>query len=327
MIQNIWGKLNNLNDQGILDALVWLGGRVYYASPQGNDNNNGSIDAPVLTLEKAYSFLRSGKNDAIVIMQDWIDGLTDAAGSCTIRLDAAFSWNKPATHLIGMQPSFADVLISPRARLAPTSTTTAFKNFFTIPAGVSGCLFRGIQWFHDFGTDTTDQIAVTIVSSRNVFHRCHIVGNANESDAGGRSLLITTGTGNKGENLFEDCTIGADTFSRSAASALLGFAGSQSTRNWFRNCRFLSAASAASPLIIAAGAGAIDRFVYLENCKFINFGTALTKLSSINASQNGKFIYENPVLVGIPIFGDTANTIVMGTAPSAGAGIAVAPTA
>ena len=107
MINDIWGKLRTLSDQGVLDAINWMGGNLVYVSPQGSDSNFGNIDSPLLTIDGvngAYSRLRSGKNDAIVIMQDWIDGLTDAASSCTIRLDAAFSWSKPATHLIGLNP-------------------------------------------------------------------------------------------------------------------------------------------------------------------------------------------------------------------------------
>lgn len=326
MITDVWGKLKALDDQGVLDALVWLGGRLTYVCPNGNDVNYGTIDSPVKTLTEGYSRLRSGKNDALVIMPDRSTGLTDSASSCTVRLDVAFSWNKPATHLVGLNPSFADVFISPRARLAPTSTTTAFANFFTIPAGVSGCLFRGIQWFHDFGTDTTSQVAVTIVSSRNVFQRCHIAGAAND-DAGNRSLLITTGTGNKGENLFEDCTIGIDTTDRAQASGVIGFAGTQSARNWFRRCVILSRATGANPRMILAGAGAIDRFVMFEDCKFINHGTALTSLMTINASQNGPVLLENCTRYNCGNFGDTANTLVTGPVTVNTTGLGSAPAA
>ena len=79
--------------------------------------------------------------------------------------------------------------------------------------------------------------------------------------------------------------------------------------------------------MIIAGSQAIDRFIMFENCKFINHGTALTSISSINASQNGSLIYENPLIVGAGNFGDTANTLVLGYAPSAGAGLAIAPSA
>lgn len=325
MIQDVWAKLRTLNDQGVLDALVALGGRIYYVSPQGSDSGDGSIDNPVLTLEAAYAFLRSGKNDAVIVSQDWIDGLTDAAASCTIRLDAAFTWAKPAAHLIGLEPSFAPVLFSPRARLAPTAATTAFANFFTVTG--TGCLFRGMQWFHDFTTDTTAQIAVTVKGARNVFQNCHIVGCAND-DAAARSLLITSpSSGNKGECLFDNCTIGVDTIVRAQASAQIGFAGSQVPRTWFRNCKVLSWASAASPLMITAGAQSIDRFAYFKDCQFINFGTALTHLGSFNSSQNGTFMFENPALWGMPDFGSTAVVKVLGYTPGAGAGIAIAPTA
>lgn len=324
MIQDVWGKLKNLNDQGVLDAINWMGGNIVYVDGvNGDDARYGNIDSPLKTLEVAYALLRSGKNDAIAIKAD---PLTDSASTATVRVGAAFVWNKPATHLIGMNSYFAPTLYSPRARLAPTAAATAFSNFFTVDSATCGCLFRGVEWFHDFTVDTTNQIAVTVKGARNVFQRCSIVGCSSAADAGARSLLLTSGTGNFGENLFEDCTIGGDGISRSGANANLELAG-QTPRNYFRNCRFISWATAAGVLQIIVGATGMDRETYLENCKFLNYGTALTKLSSVNGAQGGSLVYENPVLVGIPIFGDTAHTVVIGYAPSAGAGIAVAPTA
>lgn len=328
MISDVWGKLRTLNDQGVLDALVALGGKMYYVSPQGSDSGSGSIDNPYLTLEAAEDRLRSGKNDAVIVSQDWIDGLTDSASSCTIRLDAVMVWDKHAAHLIGLQPSFADMFISPRARIAPTASTTAFANFFTI-TGV-GCLFRGIEWFHDFTTDTTAQIAVTLKGARNVFHRCHIVGCANDDSAARSLKIMIPASGNRGEDLFVDCVFGCDTIVRTTASAQLeisGGVGTQIPRLWFEDCKFLSWATSGSPLMITAGSQAIDRFAYFRNCQFINWGTALTHLGTFNATQNGVFMFENPALWGMPDFGSTAVVKVLGYAPSAGAGIAVAPTA
>ena len=54
---------------------------------------------------------------------------------------------------------------------------------------------------------------------------------------------------------------------------------------------------------------------------------SITHLGSFNATQNGTFMFENPALWGMPDFGSTAVVKVLGYAPSAGAGIAVAPTA
>lgn len=327
MIQNLWGKLNSLNQQGVLDALVWMGGNLYYVAPAGSDSGDGSIGNPYLTLDAAYARCRDGMNDAVVIDTNFLTGLSDAAASCTIRVDAAFVWAKNATHLIGLQPQFANLLISPRARLAPTSTTTAFANFFTVTG--TGCLFDGIQWFHSFGTDTTSQIAVTVKGCRNVFRNCHIAGGTNITDAGARSLVLSSNaSGNKGENYFENCTIGIDTVQRgNAASAVLGLIGSQVPRNYFRECLFLSGATSATPVMIAAAASAIDRFIMLQDCKFINYGTALTSLMSINATQNGTVLLENPTRYNCGNFGNTANTLITGPVTVNTTGLGSAPAA
>ena len=325
MIQDVWGKLRTLSAQGILDALVWLGGNVIYVDGlNGDDNRDGTIGAPLQHIDGlngAYARLRSGLNDAIVIMSN---PLTDSLTSCTVRLDAAFTWNKPATHLIGLNPSFAPTLYSPRARIEPTPATTAFANFVTVSA--TGCLFRNVELVHDFTTNTTAQVALTVSGARNVFQRCHMFGNWND-DAAARSLVLTSGTGNSGENFFDDCTVGMDTIVRTQASAILGLAGAQVPRNYFRNCRFNSWASAAGALMISAGASAIDRFVYFENCKFINFGTTLTSLMSINATQNGKVLMENPVRFNCGNFGDTANTLITGAVTVNTSGLGTAPAA
>ncbi len=325
-MNNLWAKLRAANDQELLQAIQLFGGRITYLCPDGDDQNNGDSDSPVRTLEEAYDRLRDGKNDTIVILADK-DGLSDAAASCTIRVDAAFSWSKSATHLLGAVPLIAPMLYSPRARLAPTSTTTAFANFFTVAAGVTGCLFRGIQWFHDFGTDTTDQIAVTVLGPRNVFQNCHIAGGAKGDDTGGASLLLSSSTGNKGENYFERCVIGVDTIDRSVAASVIKLAGSQVPRNWFKDCVIMSTGSAATALQLSAAAQAIDRFIYFERCKFLNYGTTITNLSSINASQNGKVIYDNCTIVGATNYGDTTNSRTVGPAVGNANGKATAPSA
>lgn len=323
-INNLWGQLRDLSDQGVLDALVWMGGNlVYLDGLNGDDSAFGDINSPVKSLEAAYALLRSGMNDAIVIKGN---PLTDAAGSCTVRLDAAFDWNKPATHLIGLNPSFAPGLFSPRARLSPTSTTTAFANFFTVTA--TGCLFQGIEWFHGFAVNTTNQIAVTVKGSRNVFRNCHFAGINDGTDAGGRSLVLSNNaSGNKGENLFEDCVIGVDTIARTTTNAQIGLIGAQVPRNYFRRCIVVSWATNAGALMIAAGASAIDRFVMFENCKFINFGTALTSLMSINATQNGTVLLENPTRYNCGNYGNTANTLITGAITVNTSGLGSAPAA
>jgi len=63
-------------------------------------------------------------------------------------------------------------------------------------------------------------------SKRNVFQNCQIAGmgdGESAASAGSRSLKI--GSSGSGENLFEDCVIGLDTVTRSAANASVEFAG------------------------------------------------------------------------------------------------------
>lgn len=324
MIKNIFGTLNQLYYQGVLNSLVWLGGNLVYVDGlNGSDSAFGQIDSPVKTLEHAYSLLRSGMNDAIVVKGN---PLTDSASSCTVRLDAAFDWNKPATHLVGLNPSFAPTPFSPRARIAPTAATTAFANFFTVSA--TGCMFFGIEFFHSFTVNTANQIAVTVTGARNYFKDCHFAGIADGTDAGARSLVLSAAvSGNKGENLFEDCVIGVDTIVRSAASAQLGLIGTQVPRNYFRNCIFNSWASAAGALMIKAGVSAIDRFIYFEDCKFFNFGTALTSLMSIGATQNGTLLFSNPVRMNCGNYGNTADTLIFGPLGNNTSGLGIAPSA
>jgi hypothetical protein len=324
VIKNIFGTLNQLYYQGVLNSLVWLGGNLVYVDGlNGSDSAFGGIDSPVQTLEHAYSLLRSGMNDAVVIKGN---PLTDSASSCTVRLNAAFDWNKPATHLVGLNPSFSNNPLSPRARIAPSSTATAFANFFTVSA--TGCMFFGIEFFQSFAADGNNQIAVTVSGARNYFKNCHFAGISKGSDTGGRSLVLTSPvSGNAGENLFEDCVIGLDTISRSVANAQLGLIGAQVPRNYFRECIFNSWATAAGALMISAGAAAIDRFVYFESCKFFNFGTGLTSLMSIGASQNGTLIFSNPVRVNCGNYGDTANTLIFGPLGNNTTGLGIAPSA
>src|SRR3990172_7359524 len=130
--------------RGAVAAALGLG-RIFYLDPaNGSDNNNGlTPQLAKATLDGAngaFAQCTAGKNDVIV-------QIGDGSTAATERLDAAFTWNKRATHYVGIaSPS----IFSQRARIAPTGTTTAFANFFTI--SVDGCLFENIQWFHGFNT-------------------------------------------------------------------------------------------------------------------------------------------------------------------------------
>lgn len=296
---------------------------VYYLDPaNGYDGSTGL--APGLafkTLGAAYAACVDGRNDAIAL-------IGNGATSATARIDAAFTWAKSATHLVGLS---SGVNISNRSRLAPSSGTTAFANFFTVSG--SGCQFQNLQWFQGFGTGTTSQIAMTVTGGRNFFGNCHLAGmgdDASAQSAGSRSLKIS-GTG---ENQFVNCTVGVDTVTRTQANASVEFA-SATPRNQFLDCVFPFQTSAAGVLgILGTGAACMDRFQLFDNCSFINSikstSTAMTVLASLtSASPGGLMLFKQCILLGIGEYGDAnalANSYIDGfTGAAATSGIAVNP--
>lgn len=313
----------NANFAGLFGALLPIGTTYFLDPVNGSDGNTGLTPTSAFqSLSQAYGACVAGKGDTVVLMSD---GTTAA----TARVDAAFTWAKNNTHLIGWS---SGVNISNRSRIAPTATTTAFANFFTVSA--SGCRFDNIQWFHGFNTGTTSAIAVTVTGGRNKFSSCHIAGMGDAASAGsaGSRCLKISGTG---ENQFVNCTIGIDTVTRTAANASVEFAGG-CPRNEFIHCYFPFMTSAATPLgvIVSAAAGS-DRTQFFENCIFDNAikssSTVMTALSTLAASMGGMHVYRFCTMVGITDFGSDSTSLaqIYVDGPSvvaATSGIAVNPT-
>lgn len=307
----------------VASAGVLNPGRDIYLDPfAGYDGNTGSQAAPVKTLATGYNLLREGKDDVLVLVGN---GLTTA----TARLSGSFTWAKNAAHLVGIS---SGVNVSNRSRIAPASGATAFTPFITISG--SGCLFDNIQWFMGFGTGTTSQIGMYVTGGRNLFRNSHIAGmgdNESAQSAGSRSLKIAT----TGENVFDHCTIGLDTITRTQANASLEFAGVGNPRNQFLDCIFPFQGSAAGVLgIIVSAAAASDRWQLFERCKFINniksTSTQMSALATLAASMGGLLLFKDCTLVGITEFGSDATSLAQiyvdgGTVTAATSGIAVNP--
>ncbi len=313
----------NTNFAGLAAAAAGSTGVVLYCNPSSANlgPQDGSVSQPFTTLAAGYQALRSGYNDVLMLVGN-------GAATGTARVNASFTWAKDAAHLIGVA---SPVLFSQRARIAPSSGTTAFTPYFTVSG--NGCIFQNIQWFMGFGTGTTSQIGMIVSGSRNYFQNCAISGIAdNESaqSAGSRSLKITTG----GENLFVSCSVGIDTITRTQANASVEFAAG-TTRNYFRDCVFPFMGSSAGVLgILGTGAACMDRTQCFDNCTFENAikstSTAMTVLTSLtSASSGGLILFKQCVLIGITDYGDTlalANSYIDGlTGDAATSGIAVNP--
>lgn len=307
---------------GGLGGIPFTGNWYFVDYANGSDTYDGTVDAPKKTLASAYAKCTSGKNDVVVIVGD---GSTTA----TQRVDSAFTWAKNATHLIGIA---APSLYSQRARIAPTATTTAFANFFTVSG--SGCYFSNVQFWHGFNTGTTAAIAMTVSGSRNVFQNCHIAGmgdDASAQDTGSRCVKITGG-----ENRFLGCVIGIDTVTRTVANATIELA-SGAARNTFEECVFPFMTSSADVLgFITSAAAACDRTTAFVRCRFENAvessSTGMTAVATMAASSGGAILFKDCCLMGITGFGSDATTrgqayIEGGTPAAASTGLAVAPTA
>lgn len=328
------GVLTNKNISDINNNFGFLGGtggsagaaavgNVVYCNTASSNlgPQDGSAGAPYSSFSAAYGALRSGYNDVLMLVGNGL-----ATG--TARVNASFTWAKDAAHLVGVA---SPVLFSQRARIAPSSSTTAFTPYFTVSG--NGCIFQNVQWFMGFTTGTTSQIGLVVSGSRNYFQNCGISGmgdNESAQSAGSRSLKITTG----GENYFNGCSIGIDTITRTAANASLEFAAG-TARNYFKDCVFPFMTSSATVLgVLGTGNACVDRTNTFDNCTFENAisstSTTMTVLGSFTtASPGGLLLYKQCILLGIGEYGDTNalnNSYIDGfTGAAATSGIAVKP--
>lgn len=280
-------------------------GNIYYLDPvTGSDTSgDGTVSKPYATLAVAYAACADGNNDVVVLVGD---GTTTA----TARVDSAFTWSKSATHLLGYA---APSLYSQRARIAPSSTATAFANFFTVSG--HGCLFSNVAWYAGFTTGTTSAIAMTVSGSRNVFSRCHISGCVDAASAANAASCSLKVTG--GENLFKECVIGSDTVLRSAANATIQFAGN-AARTVFDHCIFpiwTSNTAALVANVAAANPNGTDRETIFDYCRFLNI-TGITSAvtmaavaTSVASGINGYFLMNNCVRAGITDWGSDSTTL------------------
>lgn len=320
-----------------------LGGTPIFCDPaNGSDGQDGtSPESAVATLYRAHALATAGKNDTVYLIGD---GSTTGTARLSLALaqsidssatTGVLTWSKNAVHLIGIT---APAMIAQRARIAPPSgtyTQATFNSGNFLVVSASGCLFANFSMFHGFSTGGADQICVTVTGSRNAFVNVHMGGMgdaASAADAGSRNLKI--GSGGSGENLFDGCTIGLDTVTRSAANASVEFAGA-TPRNIFRGCVFpIMTDDAAALGILTAGAGACDRFQLFDGCSFINAvdstSTTMTALATMAASSGGHVILKNSVTVGMTdLFSDATTAgqmfIDMPQPAAATGGLAVAP--
>lgn len=318
----MFGGLRSAYDSGLLSGnglFPYPGGKIIYLDPvNGSDQLDGSApDRAKGTLDGAagaFSLATAGKNDIIVLMSD------AAASTSFLPVNAAFSWNKRATHLIGLSSGGR---FGNKCKIAPALATTAFANFFTISA--AGCRFENIMFYHDFTTDTTNQICVTISAANTVFKNCQIVGSSQITDAGNRALLLAAGADFA---YFEDCVIGSTDFIRgNSASALMEFTTGACKNPYFNRCEFISRGNSATPVMWKIGAAGIAGLLIFRECIWHNQGTALTSSGAIDGAPGGFILHYGSVLMNVGTYGDTTSTRVPGFTSATNFQLMVAPAA
>jgi hypothetical protein len=321
-------------------APLFTGSWFFVDPANGNDGNTGASDNPIATLYEAHSRMTAGKNDVAVLVGDGsTTGTARLSTALAQSVDSSatagtLTWSKNACHLIGMT---APTMVSQRARIAPPSGTYTQATFgsgnFIVVSG-SGCYFANFSTFNGFSTGGTNQICFTVTGGRNYFWNVQMGGMgdaASGNDAGSRNLKIS---GTTGENTFDQCTIGLDTVTRSAANASVEFAGG-TPRNVFRNCIFPFMTDDAAALgILTAGAASLDRWQLFDGCAFINnvdsTSTVMTALATMAASSGGLIMLKNSVTVGMTdLFSDATTAgqmyIDMPQPAASTGGLAVAP--
>lgn len=319
-------------------------GKWYFVDPaHGSDGNEGTADSPLATLYRAYALARSGYNDVIVLVGD---GSTTGTARLSVALaqsvdstatTGTITWAKNALHLIGMSAPTANFT---RARIAPPSGTYTAATFGNsgnmVNVTASGCFFANFSIWGGFSTGATGCFTWKDQGSRNFYHSVHFAGLADAASAqnsASRVLKLTDAQ----ESVFERCTFGIDTVTRTAANASIEFAGTGAgcARLKFIECDFPFQTSASTPLGLIASAGGYDRWIKFDRCCFINnvksTSTTMTDLSTITSggSPNGLFLFKDCALVGITGFGSDLNNLYIegGTPTAATTGLAVAPAA
>lgn len=292
-----------------------LTGIWYFLDPaNGSDGNDGlSPESPLSTLAYAYSKLRDGKNDVIVL-------IGDGSTAATARLSSQLVWAKDAAHLIGQT---APSMIAQRARISTATGATAnIANLVNVTA--QGCIFANFSLFQGVGEAATAEQLWQDAGERNYYGNVAFGGMgsaAGASEAGSYSLKLFGGS----ENLFDGCYFGADTQDRDEANTNVlirkDASNVASTRNVFRNCVFSMRATAGTPTFIDANeAGAVDRFNLFTNCKFINSNQAqaIAAVAAFNAAQGGITILDNCSATGATDWtaSDTAVVQITGPVPN-----------
>lgn len=249
------GRFRLGSSVGVDGGLDVTQGNKWYVDPaNGSNGNSGSYeDEAFSTLEAAESAAVANQNDIVYYL----------AGSSSLSLSAALTWDKDYTHLIGVG---APASAANRARIfSPASVDAAVA--MTISA--KGCIFSNFYLFQG-GDAATSLGCIKVTGGRNYFENVHIAGPGHATPAGETGAYALELNGGE-ENKFVDCTIGLDTIKRTADNAIIRL-DTSATRNEFQRCKVISHCETNTvPMVKLVDTNAADRYTLFQDTLFYNF--------------------------------------------------------
>jgi hypothetical protein len=253
--------------------------KAYFVDPAGgNDNNDGLTPASAVAgLETAYGKCVANQHDTVFYI----------AGSSGNTLQAAVTWAKNFTHLIGI---CAPTMVAQRSRIFQLSTLTGASPLFTHSA--TGCIMKNFYIFQGVA-DATSLLNYSVTGGRNYFENVHFAGGGHATQAvdGCYSLHLNGAE----ENTFVNCTIGVDTIDAATGVFGIGVDG-EATRNVFRNCKVtMKAGNGGAGFVELVDNSAIDRYMIFKRCLFLN--SSATAMDSAFVIPAGMSVPRGPIVL------------------------------
>lgn len=264
-------------------------GNIIYVDPINGSDSAGSLNGDgYKTLGAAYAAAADNNHDVIIIRPN---GAGTGEPYATVET-AAITWSKNLTHLIG---NVAPTPLSSRARVS--TATAGLSPFITISG--QGNSFHNVQFY---SAAATNLLNVRVSGNRNFFENVHFANaNAVAFDTATSADLELYGAQ---ENYFVNCTIGADTITKTTGANLKITLGADTVaRNTFDGCIFPLMADADAPFVIKQGDSVgMDRWNMFRRCEFINAtsstSTTQTDAISMHATPGGMLVLHDCMKIG-----------------------------
>ena len=248
----------------------------YLDAANGSDGNYGNrIDKALKTLPVAMSRLETGMHDRIILNES----------SSFLSLAADPDWSLKYSSLVGTSAGMQ----GQRSKIGMASDYGVTSSYAQFTVSGEGNLLANLYFSHGYSTGHVTVVGTYISGNYTVAKRCHFLGPG--QGLGDQSDYVGVKVTGTGFQLFEECTFGNLSISRSAANYNMSCA--SGTNILFRDCIFYMFATDTTPFFVQIlNTSGIGQWVF-ENCKFINVGTS-TLAYAFDMSSGGKAVVLDP---------------------------------